>query len=81
LIVDKTLLFRTKSIGKLSLCVKEERVTICGGFELFHAGNVVLDTRNKEAYLFGDRNYSINDKIIHHSLPSELVENKEIRER
>ncbi len=29
------------------------------GFELFHAGNVVLDTRNKEAYLFGDRNYWI----------------------
>ena len=58
-IVDKTLLFRTQNIGKLSLCVKEKRVTICGGFGLFHAGNVVLDTRNKEAYLFGDRNYWI----------------------
>ena len=52
LVVDKTLLFRTQSLGKLSLCVKEKGVTICGGFELFHAGNVVLDTRNKEAYFF-----------------------------
>ena len=52
--VDKTLIFRTQSIGKLSLCVKDKRLTICGGFELFHAGNVVLDARNKEAYLFGN---------------------------
>lgn len=42
---DKTLLFRRRSIEKLPLCVKGKRVTICGGFELFHAGNVALGTR------------------------------------
>ncbi len=50
LLSDKTLLFRSRSIDKLTLCVKGKRVTKCWGFELFHAGNVVLDTGSKEAY-------------------------------
>jgi hypothetical protein len=36
----------------MTLYVKGKRVTICWGFELFHAGNVVLDTGSKETYFF-----------------------------
>jgi hypothetical protein len=49
---DKILFFWRKNIEKLSLCVKGKIVTICCGFELFLAGNVVLDTGSREAYLF-----------------------------
>ncbi len=58
-LIDKTLLFRRRRIDKLTLCVKEKRVTICWGFELFHVRNVVLDTGSRETYFFRNRNFGI----------------------
>jgi len=52
----KALLFRRRSIDKITLSVKMKGITMCWGFYLLNAGNVRLNTENWKVYLFKNQN-------------------------